>query len=111
MSSDCLFCKIIRGEIPSKKVAETEHAFAFEDINPQAPKHILVIHKTHTESLATTSDNNLLAEVFGAARDIAAQAGLSNYRLVVNNGPEAGQTVFHLHVHLLAGRPFTWPPG
>jgi histidine triad (HIT) family protein len=111
MNPDCLFCKIIQGDIPSKKIAETERVYAFEDITPQAPTHVLVIHKTHTHSLADTADNDVLSDLFGGVRDIAKQLGLQNYRLVVNNGPEAGQSVFHLHAHLLSGRPFAWPPG
>jgi histidine triad (HIT) family protein len=111
MSADCLFCKIIQGEIPSRKVLETERLFAFQDIAPQAPAHILVVHKTHTASLSETPDNEILGELFGGIRDLASQLNLSDYRVVVNNGEQAGQSVFHLHVHLLAGRPFAWPPG
>jgi histidine triad (HIT) family protein len=111
MSADCLFCRIIRGEIPSQKIAETDQVFAFSDINPQAPTHALVIHKEHTPGLAESPDNRLLGELFGGLRDIASDQGLSDYRVVVNNGPGAGQTVHHLHAHLLAGRPLHWPPG
>lgn len=110
-AADCLFCKIIAGEIPSSKVAETDTVYAFNDINPQAPTHVLVIHKRHTPTLAETSDNQLLGELLGGLRDIAAQLNLSDYRVVINNGPGAGQTVFHVHAHLIAGRPLEWPPG
>lgn len=111
MSADCLFCKIIQGTIPSKKIMETDRLFAFEDIAPQASTHILVVHKTHTASLSETPDDRLLGELFGGIRDLAGQLKLSDYRVVVNNGEQAGQSVFHLHAHLLAGRAFSWPPG
>ncbi len=111
MADDCLFCKILTGQIPSNKAAETDRVFAFHDIAPQAPTHVLVIHKTHTASLAETADNTILAELAGGIRDIANQLGLKDYRVVINNGAEAGQSVFHLHAHILAGRPLKWPPG
>lgn len=111
MSDDCLFCRIITGAIPAQVVADTGTALAFQDVAPQAPTHLLVIHKRHTASLADTSDNALLGELFGAVRDVAATLNLRDFRVVVNNGPEAGQSVFHLHAHLLAGRPLQWPPG
>jgi histidine triad (HIT) family protein len=111
MSADCLFCKIMAGDIPSQKVAETDQLFAFRDITPQAPTHVLVIHKQHTPSLAETPDNQILADLFGGIRDIAATLQLKDFRVVVNNGAEAGQSVFHLHAHLLSGRPMQWPPG
>lgn len=111
MADDCLFCKILTGQIPSNKAAETDQVFAFHDIAPQAPTHVLVIHKTHTASLAETTDNSILAELSGGVRDIAKQLGLKDYRVVINNGAEAGQSVFHLHAHILAGRPLKWPPG
>lgn len=109
--ADCLFCKMISGEIPTQKVAETDRVLAFRDIAPQAPTHILVIHKEHTPDLRGTNDNALLGELLGSLRDVAVQSGLSDFRVVINNGAEAGQSVFHLHVHLLAGRSFGWPPG
>jgi histidine triad (HIT) family protein len=110
---DCLFCKIISGEIPSQKVFEDESTFAFRDINPQAPTHILVIPKTHTASVATTQDTELLGNVLKTAAQIAKSEGLeeSGFRLVTNHGENAGQSVFHLHVHLLGGRTLAWPPG
>ncbi|MDR1941993.1 MAG: histidine triad nucleotide-binding protein [Endomicrobium sp.] len=115
MAEDCLFCKIIKGEIPSAKVYEDEEIFAFKDINPQAPVHIVIIPKKHIESLSGAEIND--AEVLGrlqlAAAKIAAQlGGLENgYRLVNNCGHDAGQTVFHIHYHLLGGRILGWPPG
>lgn len=111
MSLDCLFCRIIQGEIPSKKVAETDRYYVFEDISPQAPTHVLVIHKTHTPSLRETEDTQVFAELFGGVRDISRQLNLNDYRTIVNTGAKAGQSVFHLHAHILAGRPFAWPPG
>ena len=111
MTADCLFCKIIAGDIPSQKAAETEHILAFHDITPQAPTHVLVIHKHHTTSLSETSDATLLGQWMAGVRDVAQQLQLSDYRVVVNNGAKAGQSVFHLHAHILAGRPLDWPPG
>jgi histidine triad (HIT) family protein len=111
VSADCLFCKIIRGEVPSTKVTETDHLYAFQDIAPQAPTHILVVHKTHTHSLSETADNQIFAELFGGIRELVGQLNLSHYRVVINNGAEAGQSVFHLHAHILSGRPLAWPPG
>lgn len=110
-STDCLFCKIVAGEIPAEKVDQSESVTIFKDINPQAPIHYLLIPNTHIVSVAETEDPAIFAQVFQAARDIARKKNLSDYRLVTNIGAEAGQSVFHLHVHLLAGRPLTWPPG
>lgn len=109
--SDCLFCKIIRGEIPSRKVAEDGEVFAFEDIAPRAPTHVLVVPKEHVAGIAEARDASALGKVFLAAARIAKERGLDDYRLVVNNGEKAGQSVFHFHVHVLGGRPFSWPPG
>jgi histidine triad (HIT) family protein len=111
MAADCLFCKIIAGDIPAQTVANTDSVVAFNDIAPQAPVHVLVIHKRHTPSLMETNDNALLGELMGGVRDVAKQLNLSDYRVVINNGPGAGQSVFHVHAHLLAGRPLQWPPG
>ena len=111
MPSDCLFCRIVAGEIPAKRVYENEQVIAFEDINPQAPTHVLIIHRTHTESHLDTDDPTILMQVMQGAQEVAKQLGLHDYRLVMNNGAKAGQSVFHMHLHLLAGRPFTWPPG
>jgi histidine triad (HIT) family protein len=111
MTTDCLFCKIIAGTIPSQTVADTDTIRAFNDIAPQAPVHVLVIHKRHTASLSETDDTALLGELLGGVRDIAKQLKLSDYRVILNNGEGAGQSVFHVHAHLLAGRPLQWPPG
>jgi histidine triad (HIT) family protein len=111
--SDCLFCKIANKEIPSKKVYEDDRVYAFEDIAPKAPTHVLVIPKRHIARLAEAQapDAALLGEAALCAAAIAREKGLAHYRLVLNNGEGAGQSVFHLHIHLLAGRPFAWPPG
>jgi len=111
---DCLFCRIVAGEIPSDRVLETDEVIAFSDINPRAPTHVLVIPRRHIADAhaLTDQDGPLLAALFGAARRIADAAGLANgYRIVTNVGEEAGQSVFHLHLHLLGGRPMRWPPG
>jgi histidine triad (HIT) family protein len=111
---DCLFCGIIAGKIPSKKVYEDEHTFAFEDINPQAPTHILIIPKKHIAGLkeSTTKDAELIGRCHLAAAEIARKRQIENgYRTVLNVGPDAGQSVFHLHVHLVGGRKLSWPPG
>jgi histidine triad (HIT) family protein len=112
--SDCLFCRLIRGEIPAKKVYEDEHTYAFEDINPQAPTHLLVIPKKHVVGLkeATPEDAELIGRCHLVAAELARVRGIENgYRTVLNVGPGAGQSVFHLHVHLLGGRSLSWPPG
>ena len=113
MADDCLFCRIASGEIPSAKVAETDTAFAFRDIDPKAPTHILVIPRVHVASLSETSDAGLLGELLSLARDVARSEGLSDsgYRVVINNGRDGGQSVDHLHLHLLGGRHLAWPPG
>ena len=114
MSSDCLFCKIAAGTIPVTRLYEDEQIVAFPDINPQAPVHILVIPKRHIESLADTQpeDKAMLGQLVAAAVEVARQQGLeSGYRLIVNTGPDGGQTVEHLHIHLLGGRHMNWPPG
>ena len=109
--SDCLFCRIVAGSIPSKKVFDDESAYAFEDIAPRAPTHVLIVPKEHVDTIADASDEARVGRLFLAAAKIARERGLESYRLVVNNGAGAGQTVFHLHVHLLGGREFHWPPG
>lgn len=113
MSSNCLFCKIAKKEIPSKIVCEDESSVAFRDINPQAPTHILIISRKHIEKVSdcTAGDEPLLGHLHTVAREIAKKEKLTDYRLVLNNGSGAGQSVWHLHLHLLAGRPFSWPPG
>jgi histidine triad (HIT) family protein len=112
--TDCLFCRIIRGEIPSKKVYEDEHTYAFDDINPQAPTHVLVVPKKHVSGLkeAEAEDAELIGRCQLVAANIARQRSIEDgYRTVLNVGARAGQSVFHLHVHLLGGRNLQWPPG
>ena len=111
--SDCLFCKIISGDIPSKKVYEDALCYAFYDIDPQAPVHFLVIPKEHIGSVAEVNgDNaNLVAHIFQVIAQQAKKLGLDSYRVVSNIGEQAGQSVPHLHFHVLAGRDMTWPPG
>jgi histidine triad (HIT) family protein len=111
--SDCLFCKIVTGEIPATKVTETDEFFAFRDINPQAPTHVLAIPKRHVASLNEATDGALLGGLVLFARDIAVGEGLADdgYRLVINTNAGAGQTVFHIHAHVLGGRAMGWPPG
>lgn len=112
---DCIFCKIAAGEIPSTRVYEDEVCVAFNDLSPQAPTHILIIPRSHIDSLdkAELDDKETLGHLLLAARDIARQHGFAEngYRVVINTNSDGGQTVFHLHVHLLAGRPFVFPPG
>ncbi len=110
----CLFCKIIAGIIPSNALYQDEQCYAFADINPQASTHVLVVPRKHIGSLAETSedDKDLLGHLVSAAAEIARNKGLAKgYRLVINTGDDGGQTVDHLHVHLLGGRHLTWPPG
>jgi diadenosine tetraphosphate (Ap4A) HIT family hydrolase len=111
--SDCIFCRIVAGEIPSKKVFEDERLVAFEDVSPKAPTHVLVVPRRHIASLSDASpeDEALLGALASRAAAIARDRGLSDFRLVVNNGAGAGQSVFHLHFHLLGGRGMGWPPG
>lgn len=113
MTDTCLFCRIVRKEIPAKIVWEDARALAFRDIDPKAPTHVLVIPKQHLASLNEAPQPELLGHLLLAARQIAALEGIaeSGYRVVLNSGPDAGQTVSHLHVHLLGGRRMTWPPG
>jgi histidine triad (HIT) family protein len=112
---NCLFCKIADGQIPAKVVYQDENVVAFEDINPQAPHHILLIPRRHIASMAelTPDDGQMLAQVFTTAAKLARDLGLeeSGYRFLTNVGPDAGQSVFHLHFHLLGGRKLGWPPG
>ncbi len=113
--NDCLFCRIASGEIPSDKVYEDELVLAFRDIDPQAPVHVLIIPKKHIASVSalTAQDDATLAAMFAAARSIAATLGIAEggYRVVSNVGADAGQSVPHLHLHLLGGRSLAWPPG
>lgn len=111
---DCIFCKIAAGNIPSKKVFEDERVFAFHDIEPKAPTHILVIPKKHLASLAHAEpgDAELLGHLLAAAARVAREQGLGQgYRVVISTGPQGGQTVDHLHLHVLGGRQMHWPPG
>ena len=118
--TDCLFCRMVAGEIPAEVVHETDRVFAFRDIDPKAPTHVLVIPKEHhpTAAALATADASLLAEVVLAAYAVAIQEDLVSdggtepgYRLVTNTGPEAGQSVHHVHFHVLGGRRMAWPPG
>jgi histidine triad (HIT) family protein len=109
---DCLFCKIVSGAVPSTKVYEDEHSFAFADRNPQAPVHVLVIPKRHFSDLADLGrDAAASAGLIAGIRALAEQEGLDSFRTVFNTGAAAQQTVFHVHAHVLAGRPMSWPPG
>ncbi|MEE9327803.1 MAG: histidine triad nucleotide-binding protein [Cocleimonas sp.] len=113
--SECLFCKIIQGEIPSDKLFESEDVIAFRDINPVAPLHALIIPKQHIAMIndLESQDSETIGKLFLAAKQIAKQEGYNEdgYRTVMNCGEAAGQTVFHLHLHLMAGRDLNWPPG
>lgn len=112
--TDCLFCRVLRGEAASRKVYEDDHTYAFEDIRPQGPTHVLVIPRKHIRGLkeATPEDAEIIGRCHLVAAQIARQRGIEDgYRTVLNVGPEAGQSVFHLHVHLIGGRPLHWPPG
>jgi histidine triad (HIT) family protein len=118
--TDCLFCRMVSGEIAPDVVAETDRTLAFRDINPQAPTHVLVVPKEHHATLGAlaAADPGLTAELVAAAHAVAVQEGLATadapepgYRLVANSGPQAGQTVHHVHLHVLGGRDLGWPPG
>jgi histidine triad (HIT) family protein len=113
--NNCLFCRIIAGEIPSRKVYEDDLAFAFHDVNPQAPTHVLIIPKKHIASLneAAPDDEALLGRLTLLASKLADQLGVvdGGYRTVINTGAGAGQSVWHIHIHLLGGRAMNWPPG
>ncbi len=113
MSDSCLFCRIVSGELPVPRVAENEHAIAFRDINPQAPVHILVVPRRHVASLAEADSALEVGAVALLAAEIARAEGVegSGYRTVMNTGDDGGQTVHHLHMHLLGGRAMAWPPG
>lgn len=112
---NCIFCRIVKGEIPSKKVYEDDHVLAFHDIAPQAPIHILIIPKKHFSTILDIeeTDKSLIGHIFTVANRIAKEQGFSDrgFRIVTNCNSEGGQTVFHLHFHLLAGRQMHWPPG
>lgn len=113
MSEDCLFCRIVRGEVPAKFVAETDDAIAVRDVNPQAPVHVLVIPKEHIRSLNEVADAPLLGRLLTFAASIATdeQIAESGYRTVINTNQDGGQSVYHLHIHMLGGRLLAWPPG
>jgi histidine triad (HIT) family protein len=114
---DCLFCKIVAGQIPVERIYEDEHVLAFPDIHPQAPVHVLIVPKQHFASIADVTEGAMVGNLMAAAVKVAGQKGIGlrkdggGYRLVVNTGPDGGQTVYHLHVHLLGGRAMAWPPG
>ena len=112
--SECLFCKIASGDIPADVVLETDESIAFRDINPQAPTHLLIVPKKVIERVGEASDGDkeLLGHLLTTARDMAKKLNLDNgYRVIINNGPDGGESVPHLHVHLLGGRQLLWPPG
>ena len=110
---DCLFCKIVSGDIPADVLITTTNVVAFNDIDPQAPTHVLIVPTQHCENADELAANSpeVLAELFTTASQIAASRGLSGYRTVFNTGAEAGQSVFHAHLHLIGGRALAWPPG
>src|SRR5437762_8605300 len=113
MPGACVFCKIAAGEIPATVVKRGDGMLAFRDLNPQAPTHVLVVPTDHVASLNDAKDPRLLGSLLGFAREVARAEGIAErgYRVVVNTNPDGGQTVFHLHLHLLGGRPMKWPPG
>ncbi len=113
MSDNCLFCKIARGDIPADILYEDDDILAFRDIAPQAPIHFLVIPKKHISgpSSITSEDEQLMGKIMRKGSEIAQQEGIDHYRVVFNNGEKAGQTVFHIHMHILGGRDMNWPPG
>ncbi|MBT8080103.1 MAG: histidine triad nucleotide-binding protein [Gammaproteobacteria bacterium] len=114
-NDDCLFCKIASGEIPADKILESDDVIAFRDINPQAPTHVLIIPRRHIATINDIEDADAadLGKLYIAAKEIAAKEGFAEqgYRVTMNCNAAAGQTVFHVHLHLLGGRDFTWPPG
>lgn len=111
--SDCLFCSIVAGQVPSNKLYEDELCYAFYDIAPQAPTHFLVIPKAHIPSVSAVNRENeaVVGHIFSVIAQLAGQMGLESYRVVSNIGEQAGQSVLHLHFHVLSGRDMTWPPG
>lgn len=113
MSDNCLFCRIVRGEIPAALVAQSENAIAFRDIGPQAPVHVLVIPRAHLSSLNDAGEAPLLGELLALAKGVAKSEGVADtgYRVVINTGADGGQSVGHLHLHVLGGRRLKWPPG
>jgi histidine triad (HIT) family protein len=113
MAEPCIFCRIVRGEIPAQLLVNNKEIAAFRDVNPQAPVHILIIPKKHIASLDDAADFDLLGRMMSLAAALARQEKIakSGYRTVVNTGADGGQSVSHLHIHLLGGRPMSWPPG
>ncbi len=113
MNSDCLFCKIAAGDIPAEKLYEDDEVLAFRDIAPQAPVHFLIIPKRHIQDPANidAEDEALMGKMMRVGSQVAKDDGITDFRMVFNNGIEAGQTVFHIHMHVLGGRTLTWPPG
>ncbi len=113
MADNCLFCKIVTGDIPAEKLYEDGDILAFRDIAPQAPVHFLVIPKKHIKgpSAVTLEDDAVIGKMMRVGNEIATKEGLEHYRMVFNNGEKAGQTVFHIHMHILGGRSMNWPPG
>ena len=111
MSNDCIFCKIANKEIPTDLIYEDEHVVAFNDLNPQAPVHFLVIPKRHYASMNEVDSQEAFGQIFSSVAKITSKLGIKEYRTVVNTGEDAGQTVFHIHVHVMAGRKFGWPAG
>lgn len=113
MPDECLFCRVVRGEVPAKIVRTTAECVAFEDINPQAPVHVLVVPKQHVASLDEAGDPALVGRLALVAAEIARERGIAEggYRTVINTNADAGQTVFHMHLHLIGGRKLGWPPG
>lgn len=113
--TDCIFCKIVSGDIPAEIIHQDDDVLAFRDLNPQAPTHFLVIPNKHISTLndLQTNDAELVGKMFLAAKQVAAEAGIADagYRTVMNCNKQAGQTVFHIHLHVLGGRPMSWPPG
>ena len=110
---DCLFCRIVAGEIPGDVVLDTDDVVAFRDVNPQAPTHVLVVPRQHAPNAASTAaqDEALVGKLVTAASEVAVIEGVESYRMVLNTGSDSGQTVFHTHLHVLGGRSFQWPPG
>lgn len=113
MAEACIFCRIVRGEVPAQLLVNNKEIAAFRDVNPQAPVHILIIPKKHVASLDDASDSDLLGRMMSLAAALARQEKIakSGYRTVINTGRDGGQSVDHLHIHLIGGRPMSWPPG
>lgn len=109
--SECLFCRIARGELDTEFLFEDDRVVAFRDIAPQAPVHVLIIPRDHYKSMREMNDESLTGHLFFAAKEVAKKLNVDSYRLVINTGEDAGQAVFHIHLHLLAGRKMAWPPG